>query len=360
MTFSIGNRVRLTVFGSSHGDSVGAILDGLPHGIIVDMDNIRKWLDYRRPGQSDITTQRHESDEFQILSGIFEGKTDGSPLCIRIPNSDAISKHYDDLRHLPRPGHADLTMFYKYGEDRNYPGGGFFSGRMTAPIVAVGAVCMQILENMGIRVVSWQSSIGNVAIEGNSHDCDPHYCYRFKTRIPDQDKDRQAQQLIKDIMGEGNSVGGIISTNITGIPPGVGEPFFDSVESAISHMAFSIPGLKGIEFGSGFRLGKMSGFEAMDEFFISDGVIKTMKNNNGGILGGITNGMPIFFNVVMKPTSSVRKEMKTVDIDTMEESMLKVQGRHDPCISIRAVPVVQTSTAIVLCDLLSAGGFLKT
>lgn len=359
MTFSIGNRIRLSVLGSSHGQSVDAVLEGLPHGLEIDLENMRRWLDYRKPGQSELTTQRQESDDFQILSGIFNGRTDGSPILISIPNKDTISKHYDDIRHLPRPGHADLTMFYKYGESRNYPGGGFFSGRMTAPIVAAGAICMQILDSMGMNVVSWHSSIGPVYIEENAHDDDPHYCYRFKTRIPDDEKDRQADSLIREMLHTGNSIGGAISTKVSGMPPGVGEPFFDSVESSIAHMAFSIPGLKGIEFGSGFRFAEMTGFEAMDEFYLKDGEIRTRSNHNGGILGGISTGMPVTFRVVMKPTSSVRKEIPTVDIDTMTEATLKIQGRHDPCISIRAVPVVQTSTAIVMCDLLSMAGLLR-
>lgn len=356
MSFTTGTNLRLTVFGASHGHSVNAVLDGFPSGFKVDREQIQRWLMYRKPGLSEITTQRKEQDQVEILSGIREDITDGSPIFFSIKNSDAISSHYDEIRNKPRPGHADLTMWYKYGEARNSEGGGFFSGRMTAPIVAAGSLCLQLLNSVNISVVSWQKSIGNVSIGENIKPDNQEYCYSFATRIPDSRKDQEAHELIRKIMKEGNSIGGIIDTTISGILPGIGEPLFDSVESTISKLMFSIPGLKGIEFGSGFNFGKMTGKEAMDSISTSKGKIITETNHNGGILGGLTNGMPVTFSVVMKPTSSIRSDLKTVDLKTGKDTTLNVKGRHDPCISIRAVPVVQTLSAFAMCDLILQNG----
>ncbi len=352
MTFTIGSAVKLSVFGSSHGNSVNSILEGIPSGMRVDTENIQKWLDYRRPGSSELTTQRKESDTVSVKSGLHDGLTDGSPLFFSIENSDAISSHYDEIKNKPRPGHADLTLWYKYGEARNYEGGGFLSGRMTAPMVAAGAVCMQLLESAGVSVVTWQNSIGGISLGDSREPESAESCYGFKSRIPDPEKDVEAERLIKSLIKDGNSIGGIISTSIRGIPEGVGEPVFGSVESTVSAFMFAIPGLKGIEFGSGFRFGSMTGREAVDEIVSSGGKIVTSGNNNGGILGGITNGMPVTFRVAMKPTSSIRSPLKTVDLRTGKEAELNVVGRHDPCISIRAVPVVQCMTAIAMCDLM--------
>lgn len=353
MSFTVGSSVKLTVFGSSHGHSVNALLEGLPSGLQVDIDNIQKWLGYRMPGSSDITTQRKEQDKVEILSGIHNGLTDGSPVFFAIRNSDTISSHYDEIMTRPRPGHADLTMWYKYGNARNYEGGGFFSGRMTAPMVAAGALCLQVLNNLKISVVSWQHSIGPVELSQASDPEEQESCYSFKTRIPSAREDAEAEKLIKNLMKEGNSVGGTIDTKVSGIEPGIGEPMFDSVESTVSKLLFSIPGLKAIEFGSGFRMAGMTGSEAVDSITMDKDRIVTSTNHNGGILGGLTNGMPITFRVAMKPTSSIRSELYTVDIEKRENARLTVKGRHDPCISIRAVPVVQTMTAIGMCDLLS-------
>lgn len=358
MSFTTGSVIKLTVFGASHGESVNSVLEGLPSGLRVDEKNVQKWLSYRRPGMSDITTQRKEADEVKISSGLHGGLTDGSPLYFSIENRDVISSHYDEIKYKPRPGHGDLTLWYKYGETRNYEGGGFLSGRMTAPMVAAGAVCMQLLNSEHISVRTWQESIGNVALEPGSEPPDPEFCYNYKTRIPSAEKDREAESLIKRLVKEGNSVGGIISTGIYGLSAGIGEPIFNSVESTISKLMFSIPGLKGIEFGSGFRFGGMTGREALDEIKMEAGKIVTSANNNGGILGGITNGMPVFFRVVMKPTSSIRNGLKTVDLRTGQDETLNIVGRHDPCISIRAVPVVQTMTAIGLCDLMAQAQLL--
>lgn len=352
MAFVAGKTIKLTIFGSSHGELVGCSIDGLPSGLLIDRDNIQKWLDRRRPSQSEVTTQRKEKDIADIVSGITDGYTDGGPVTVLIRNEDKISAHYEELKTKPRPGHGDLTLFYKYGEHRNFRGGGFLSGRMTAPLVAAGAIATQLLGKYEVTVASYIDRIGNVVMGKNSEELDPDIPYRFKTRMPDKAADEEADRNIRKLMKEGDSIGGSIRTVISGVPKGIGEPFFDSVESNISRMMFSIPGLKGIEFGSGFNFSNMIGSQANDTYILDGGKIMTRSNNNGGILGGITNGMPILFRIVMKPTSSIRMEQDTINLETGKPDTLKVVGRHDPCIAIRAVPVVQTLTSVVIADLM--------
>ena len=354
VAFTLGSRLKLTLFGSSHGELVGAILDGLPSGIVIDKDNMQKWLDLRRPAQSDITTQRKEQDVPEIVSGIVNGHTDGGPVTVIIRNTDTISDHYSDIKNSPRPGHADLTSFLKYGEFRNYSGGGFFSGRMTAPIVAAGSICADILLRNSIFVNAWISSIGNIRTDNVPGS--PFDAYGFKTRMPDHDSDSKAHSFIRNLQSEGDSVGGIISVRIENIPPGIGEPFFDSVESVLSHAIFSIPAVKGIEFGGGFAMSSMKGSEVQDKIQFRNNRFITTSNHNGGILGGITNGMPITLKVAVKPTSSIRKEVETVDLHTHEPVTLKIRGRHDPCIAIRALPVVQTMVSYCLMDIIMSSG----
>jgi chorismate synthase len=351
--FSLGNEIKLTIFGSSHEPYIGGTMDGIPAGVGIDKKFIQQWLDRRKPGQSLITTQRKEEDQIEIIGGCRNGYTDGSPFTFLFKNKDYIDKHYDDLRDNPRPGHADLTMFYKYGEYRNYEGGGFFSGRMTMPLVAAGAFAMSMLKKYNIKIVTYIKSAGGIIID-NEPEEDEDYVYDFQTRMPDKEKDALLYNKILKIIKEGNSLGSIISTNVYNAPAGIGEPFFNSVESEISRAMFSIPGLKAIEFGSGFRLGNMLGSEANDEFYAENGKIFTKTNNSGGILGGITTGMPVKFNIAMKPTSSIRMPQKTVNLNTMGPSEVKVTGRHDPFISYRAVPVIQTMTAFVILDLIMA------
>ncbi len=349
--FSTGISLRLSLFGSSHGEAVGGTLDGLPSGTRVEVNEIRKWFDYRRPGSGRYTSQRKEGDEFRIVSGVSGDYTDGGPVTMMIGNSDAIPKHYDELREFPRPGHSDISQFYKYGEFRNIAGGGFFSGRMTAPMVGLSSIALLILNRNGISISSYIDSMGSVVLSQDINP-GPHEAYSFPSRIPDHDGDMKAQQLLTKAMVEGDSLGATITTIVRGIPPGVGEPFFDSVESHVSRLMFSIPGVKGIEFGTGFGFSARKGSEVKDEFSYEDGRIVTLANNNGGILGGITNGMPVKHRVVMKPTSSIRTAMKSVSVSSGETKEIRVSGRHDPCIAIRAVPVVQTLTAYAILDLM--------
>jgi len=356
VSFSIGSRLSLTIFGASHGQVVGSMLEGLPAGIRIDRTAMEEWLGRRKPSISEITTQRAEDDSVSILSGIKDDFTDGSPITFIIANKDAIPSHYEDLKTRPRPGHADLTLFMKYGEFRNYSGGGFLSGRMTAPLVAAGSVCMSILSGAGINVNGWVQSIGN--IETNLQADIPSAAYSTKTRIPDQEKDAEAIDMIKKFMSEGDSIGGAIHIRVVGLPGGIGEPFFDSVESVISHALFSIPAVKAIEFGAGFKLSSMRGSEAIDTIFYDGTNYRTKTNHNGGVLGGITNGMPVDFRIAIKPTSSIRKEMETVNLETKQKDTIRVKGRHDPCIAIRALPVVQCMTAYSILDLIMSSANL--
>lgn len=352
MSFVAGSSVKLGIFGSSHGKVVGCTIEGLPSGFHIDQDNIQKWLDRRRPGQSELTTQRKEHDIAEIVAGVSEGYTDGGPVTLVIHNEDKISSHYDELRYKPRPGHGDLTLLYKYGEHRNYKGGGFLSGRMTAPMVAAGAIALDLLGQFGIGITSYIDRMGDVVADIPSRGTGSEAVYDFKTRMPSADADSTATELIKALLKNGDSVGGSIFTEVEGVPSGLGEPFFDSVESTLSKMMFSIPGLKAIEFGLGFGFAASRGSVSNDTFYFDDGNVKTRSNNNGGITGGITNGMPILFRVAMKPTSSIRKEQQTVNLETHKNDVLTIKGRHDPCIAIRAVPVVQTLTSVVMADLM--------
>lgn len=354
MAFTLGSRLKLTIFGSSHGELVGGTLDGLPSGIMIDEENIKKWLNFRRPAQSDLTTQRKEMDIPEIVSGKVNGHTDGGPVTVIIRNTDAISSHYSEIKNKPRPGHADLTSFLKYGEFRNYSGGGFFSGRMTAPIVAIGSICLDILSRSGILTNAWISSIGNISTDKVSAGI--FDAYGFNTRMPDAEADSKAHALVRDLLSEGDSTGGTISVFVNNIPAGIGEPFFDSIESVLSHAIFSIPAVKGIEFGTGFAMSAMKGSEVQDSIQFRDNRFITSSNHNGGILGGISNGMPVTLRVAVKPTSSIRKEVRTVDLQTHEPASLKIVGRHDPCIAIRALPVVQTMVSYCILDLIMSSG----
>ncbi|MEM0140288.1 MAG: chorismate synthase [Ferroplasma sp.] len=349
--FTLGNNIRLTIFGSSHGPYIGGAVDGLPAGTEINIEFIQKWLGRRRPGQSLITTQRNEDDIINIIGGLKNGYTDGSPLTFIFKNKDYIDKHYDELKDNPRPGHADISMFYKYGEYRNFEGGGFFSGRMTAVLVAAGAIAMYALKKYGIKIVTYIKSAAGMNIDSKIPE-DEDYAYNFKTRMPDAAEDELLYEYLLKVIKEGDSLGSIIHTSIYNVEAGIGEPYFNSVESELSKAMFSIPGLKAIEFGAGFKLGSMKGSEANDEFILKDGKICTETNNSGGVLGGITYGMPVEFNVAMKPTSSIRIPQNTVNIKTMKSSQIRVTGRHDPFISFRAVPVIQTLSAFVILDLM--------
>ena len=350
MSFTFKDRISISIFGSSHGSSVGCILDGIPAGFKVDENVVNLWMTRRAPGQSSLTTQRKETDNVEFISGINNSYTDGGPITMLIRNKDVIERHYDELRERPRPGHGDLSLFLKYGPFRNYSGGGFLSGRMTAPLVAAGSIAIQLLAEKDIQISSYLQSMGDIRIKEDRF-YDDLVVYGTKSRIPDSVSDNKAEELIRHLQSQGDSTGGIVKTIVKNVPAGIGEPFFDSVELVISHLMFSVPGVKGIEFGDGFQLGRMNGSTSNDLFRMKDEKVKALSNHNGGILGGITYGNDIEFRTVFKPTSSIRKEQETVDIKNWNNTTVRVQGRHDPCIAIRAVPVVKCVTALSLLDL---------
>ena len=353
-----GSKIKLSIFGESHGNAIGITIDGLPAGFSIDMDKIMMEMARRAPGKSSLSTPRKESDIPEILSGYFEGKTTGTPLCAIIRNSNTKSKDYSKLKDVMRPGHADYTGAVRYKGFNDYRGGGHFSGRITAPLVFAGAICKQILEVKGIIVSAHINSIGKIKdCSFLESDISDELLNSFKEKelplINTKLEDEMRQEILS-ARSSGDSIGGTIECAILGVSPGIGDPFFDSVESTLAHLMFSVPAVKGVEFGKGFDISKMRGSEANDEYYLENGNIKTKTNNNGGILGGITNGMPIIFNVAIKPTASIFKEQNAVNIVTMEETTLCIEGRHDPCIVQRALPVIEAVAAIGITELMNS------
>lgn len=359
---TFGETITLTIFGESHGASIGAVLDGLPPGAALDWDAVRAEMARRAPGKNDMSTARVEKDAFEIQSGFFQGHTTGTPLCAIIRNGDQRSKDYDQLRHVMRPGHADYSGKIRYHGFNDYRGGGHFSGRLTAPLVFAGAVASQILQGFGITVGAHIRRLSDVEDRPFRETGEPAATLAAlkQQTLPVLNAGTAAmmESRILKAKEELNSLGGIIECMALGLPAGLGDPFFDSVESQLSHMLFSIPAVKGVEFGSGFSLAGWKGSEANDAFYYDDdSSVKTRTNHNGGINGGITNGMPVVFCLVVKPTSSISLPQETIDTDTEENCELSITGRHDPCIVQRAVPVVEAATAWTLLDiLLSAKG----
>lgn len=351
-----GNNIKISIFGESHGTAIGVNIDGLPPGIEVNMEDIKMEMHRRAPGKDKISTSRCEKDEFEILSGYFNNKTTGTPLCVMIKNTNTKSKDYERTKDIARPGHADFTGNIKYFGHNDYRGGGHFSGRITAPLVFAGAIAKQILKSQNIIVGSHIKSIGDITEDSfNETQISPELLDELiNKKFPTikNTKGLEMEELILMAKAEGDSVGGIIELAVLNLAPGLGSPFFDSIESRISQMIFSIPGVKGIEFGKGFDISRMKGSAANDDLYIEEGVVKTYTNNNGGILGGISNGMPIIFRVALKPTSSIAKSQNSIDMMKNENVKIDIVGRHDPCIVIRAVPVIEAATALVILDLL--------
>ena len=351
-----GNKIKISIFGESHGEAIGINIDGLPAGFEIDMDKVFYEMERRAPGRNELSTPRKEKDLPEILSGYFEGKTTGTPLCAIIRNTNTKSKDYSKLKDIMRPGHADYTGNIRYGGFNDYRGGGHFSGRITAPLVFAGAICRQVLENKGILITAHIKSIAD--IEDKSFldvDINEELIQGFKGEdlpLIDHTLKESMKNKILAAKEEFDSVGGTVECAVLGIEPGIGNPFFDSVESTLAHLMFSIPAVKGIEFGRGFDITKLKGSEANDSMYFEQEKVKTKTNNNGGILGGITNGMPIVFNTAIKPTSSILKPQNTVNINTKEDTVLEVNGRHDPCIVQRALSVIEAVTAIGILDLI--------
>ncbi len=352
-----GNSVTVTLFGESHGPEIGAVLDGLPSGIPVDEAYIAERLRLRRPAGA-ISTARQEADPFRIVSGVFDGKTTGTPLAILIPNGDVRSRDY--TFGPARPGHADYTGHVRYNGCEDYRGGGHFSGRITAALTAAGAVLMYALERKGILIgthVARCAGISDAPFSGNPAE-DLKRLNSSDFAVLDEAKGAEMRAAIEKAAAEGDSVGGVLETLVLGMPAGAGEPWFDTAEGELAHALFSIPAVKGVEFGDGFALADMMGSEANDPLVLKDGQIVSATNRSGGINGGITNGMPILFRCAVKPTPSIRKEQRTVDMAKNRETTISVPGRHDPAIVHRARAVADSVTAIVLADLLSQRGLL--
>ena len=353
MKNTFGNSISLTLFGESHGAMIGAVLDGLAPGIAVDEDFIRAQLDKRRP-VGKISTARHEADKFQIVSGVFEGKTTGTPLTVLIPNTAQHSKDYSATRSLARPGHADYTAYAKYHGYEDYRGGGHFSGRVTAALVAAGAILISALREKGIAIGTHIASCGGVADKGfEDIEADIKMLNDLDFAVLDSGRGEEMKAAIEAAAKEGDSVGGVLETAVVGMPAGVGEPWFDTVEGVLSHALFSVPAIKGVQFGDAFEMVNGRGSDYNDSYYISDKEIKTTTNHNGGINGGITNGMPILFRCAVKPTPSIFKAQDTVDFMENENSVLELKGRHDPAIIHRARVVVDSVTALAIADLLA-------
>lgn len=355
MKNTFGNSLQTTIFGESHGPYIGAVLDGLAPGIDINDEFIKKQLLLRRPS-GDISTKRVEADEYSIVSGAFNGKTTGTPLCILIPNTSQKSADYgENAERLARPGHADYTAHVKYGGFEDYRGGGHFSGRITAALVAAAGVVIPELNKKGIFIGTHIKSVRNV----NDRDfvdyrADIDYLSSETFAVLSSKAGEKMQEIIKKAAAEGDSVGGILESAVIGLPAGLGEPWFDTVEGVLSHALFSIPAVKGIEFGAGFSGVNGSGSEFNDAFFSENGEIKTKTNNNGGINGGITNGMPVTVRLAVKPTPSIYKEQDTVELNSGENRKLVINGRHDPAIIHRARIVVDSVIALTVYDLLAA------
>ena len=353
MSSTYGENLKLSIFGQSHGPAIGMTLDGIPAGLPVNFEKLQKFLNRRAPGQNDWSTPRKEEDAPEFLAGIVDGYTCGAPIAAIIRNSNTRSGDYNNLKDVPRPGHADYTAQVKYGGFQDAAGGGHFSGRLTAPLCVAGGMCKQWLEEMGIRIGARIESIGDVVDNYDPDTLDPE----LDSISPDfpvytSSIGEKMRQKIAEARASGDSVGGIIQCFIDGVPAGLGEPMFGGVESRIAQIIYGIPAVKGLEFGSGTFSAYLNGSRNNDKFFIAGDKIKTTTNHAGGILGGITNGMPVVFSVTIKPTPSIAQPQKSVNLKTMEEVTLEIKGRHDPCIVPRAVPVVEAAAAIAIYDLI--------
>ena len=325
MSNSFGNKFRFTIFGQSHAPAIGVCIEGLPAGVKIDEEKLAAFMARRAPGGK-YATARKEADEIEFLAGLAKGVSCGAPITAVIRNTDIRSSDYEYMRYIPRPGHADYTAMVKYGEARDFFGGGQFSGRLTAPLCIAGGIAKQMLEERGISVSARIESIGGETDEEKMY------------------------ELIEAVRAEGDSVGGIISCRVEGVPAGLGEPMFDGIENRIAQAIFAIPAVKGIEFGAGFEAAQMRGSQCNDPFCMKDGKVLTEGNNHGGILGGISSGMPIEFRVAFKPTPSIAKEQRSVDMKSGENTTLSITGRHDPCIVLRAVPCVEAAAAVAIYD----------
>ncbi|MBR3847926.1 MAG: chorismate synthase [Oscillospiraceae bacterium] len=353
MSSTFGENLKVSIFGQSHSEAIGVVIDGFPAGFEIDFKKLLAFMARRAPGQGGHTTSRSEADAPHFLSGVVNNVTTGAPICAVIYNTNTRSKDYDALRDIPRPGHSDFTAYMKYGTAHDIRGGGQFSGRLTAPLCIAGALCLQYLEGRGVKIAAHAEKIGKVQ-DRRFNPTVPEFSELCGDSItvlsPDAEK-----AMIDEILAakkKTDSVGGIIECAATGVPVTLGEPPFGGVENRIASIVFGIPAVKGIEFGAGFEVADMFGSENNDAFIIEKGKIKTETNNHGGALGGISSGMPIIFRAAVKPTPSIAKAQKSVSLSEMRERELVIEGRHDPCIVPRAIPVMEAAAAIAICDMM--------
>ena len=350
MSSTYGEMIRLSIFGQSHGAAIGMTLDGVPAGLPVDLEKLQEFLNRRAPGQNDWSTPRREEDRPEFLSGILNGYTTGAPIAAIIRNTNTRSGDYSNLKNCPRPGHAEYTAQEKYGGFQDAAGGGHFSGRLTAPLCIAGGLCKQWLENEDVRIgahIQWLHGLNDTFFDRMNPQIG-----EVRTDFPviSAYKAERMRQIIAEARADGDSVGGIIECAAVGLPAGLGEPMFGGMESRIAQIVYGIPAVKSVSFGIGPSVANIPGSENNDEFTIKNGEVRTLTNNCGGILGGITNGMPLIFSAAIKPTPSISKPQQTVNLETGEVTTLEIKGRHDPCIVPRAVPVVEAAAAIAIFD----------
>jgi len=356
---SIGKEFVVTSFGESHGKCVGVVVDGCPAGLHLSEKDIQAELDKRIPRHSKIVSARIEKDVAEILSGIFDGVTTAAPICIIVGNKEAVSIEYDVVKDTPRPGHADYTARIKYGGFNDYRGGGRFSGRVTVALVMAGAIAKKLLNHFNIEVLAYTKAVGKVRMSKTlALEEIRRNTYENAVRCPDLPIAKQMEEAVLKAKSEGDSLGGIVECIALNVPAGVGDPFFDALDADIAKMLFDVPAVKGVEFGAGFKAAELKGSENNDAYAMRNGKVVALTNNAGGVLGGISSGMPIIVRTAIKPTPSIRKEQRTVDLSKMKEATIQVKGRHDPCIVPKAVAVVESAVAIVLADHMLRAGIM--
>lgn len=356
MSSVFGKNIKISIFGQSHSEGIGVVIDGIPASEEFDKESLRKFCARRAPANNSLGTPRKEADEFEVLSGVANGKFCGAPFAAVIRNTNVRPGDYSEFSDKPRPGHADYTANVKYKGASDFSGGGHFSGRLTAPLCIAGGIFANLLEKKGIYIGSHHERIGRVSdkrfdsVKVTKTDFDS--LYRGELTVIDKTQHDKMADVIKACAADGDSVGGVIECAVVGLPAGIGEPMFDGMENRIAQAVFAVPGVKGIEFGAGFEAAEMRGSENNDPFVVENDKILTSTNNHGGILGGITSGMPLIFRVAMKPTPSIFKEQKTVSVSQKEECTLSIKGRHDPCIAVRALACIEAAAAIAVYDAL--------
>ena len=356
---SIGKEFTITTFGESHGKIIGAVVDGCPAGLSISEADIQKDLDRRIPTEPKIVSARNEKDIARILSGLFNGLTTGAPIALMVENRDVDSSPYETIKDLPRPGHADYPARIRYGGFNDYRGGGRFSGRVTVALIVAGAIAKKLLSQFNVDVLAYTTAIGKVQTDKKfSAEEIRKNRYIASTRCPDLACSEKMEEAIMEARKEGESIGGIVECIALNVPVGVGEPMFDSLDADLAKALFNVPAVKAVEFGLGFEIAELTGSESNDAYIIQQKEIVTTTENMGGVLGGLSNGMPIMMRIAIKPTPSISKDQKTVNLSTMKEANLNIKGRHDPCVVPKAVPAIESAVAITLADHMIRAGFI--